>query len=94
MMRVLKPGGKVILEALNRDFPKWKLLLIKIRMLFNHAGLDVTKYHVDAYKLAHTIEQVEKFFIDAGFTICEKEGKKNEWRFIVVAKKNRSLFNI
>jgi len=87
MMRVLKPGGKVILEALNRDFPAWKLLIIKIRMLFSHAGRDVTKYHIDAYKLAHTIEQVEKFFIDAGFAICEKEGKKNDWRFIVVAKK-------
>jgi ubiquinone/menaquinone biosynthesis C-methylase UbiE len=87
MARVLKPGGKVILEALNRDFPTWKRLLIKIRMLFNRAGRNVTKYHIDAYKLAHTIEQVEQFFIGAGFTICEKEGKKNEWRFIVVAEK-------
>jgi ubiquinone/menaquinone biosynthesis C-methylase UbiE len=87
MMRVLKPGGKVVLEALNRDFPTWKLLLIKIRMLFNRAGRDVTKYHVDAYKLAHTLDQVEQFFTDAGFTISEKEGKKNEWRFIIVAEK-------
>ncbi|MCX6663386.1 MAG: methyltransferase domain-containing protein [Euryarchaeota archaeon] len=87
MTRVLKPGGKVILEALNRDFPTWKLLLIKIRMLFNRAGRDVTRYHVDAYKLAHTIEQVEQFFTDAGFTISEKEGKKNQWRFIIVAEK-------
>jgi len=87
MMRVLKPGGKVVLEALNRDFPTWKLLLIKIRMLFNRAGRELTKYHVEAYKLAHTIEQVEQFFTDAGFTISEKEGKKNQWRFIIVAEK-------
>lgn len=87
MMRVLKPGGKVVLEALNHDFPIWKLSLIKIHMLFNRAGRDVTKYHVDAYKLAHTIEQVEEFFTDTGFTISEKEGKKNEWRFIIVAEK-------
>jgi ubiquinone/menaquinone biosynthesis C-methylase UbiE len=87
MKRILKPGGKVVLEALNRDFPKWKLSFIKIRMLFNRAGRDVTKYHVDAYKLAHTIEQVEQFFTDAGFTICENEGKKSEWRFIIVAEK-------
>ena len=87
MMRVLKPGGKVVLEALNRDFPTWKLWLIKIRMLFNRAGRDVTKYHVDAYKLAHTVQQVEQFFTEAGFTISEKEGKKNEWRFIIVAEK-------
>ena len=87
MMRVLKPGGKVVLEALNRDFPTWKLFSIKIHMLFNRAGRDVTKYHVDAYKLAHTVKQVEQFFIEAGFTISEKEGKKNEWRFIIVAEK-------
>jgi len=87
MMRVLKPGSKVIFEALNRDFPRWKLLLIKIRMLFNRAGQDVTKYHIDAYKLAHTIEQVEQLFINSGFMIIEKEGKKNEWRFILVAEK-------
>jgi len=87
MKRILKPGGKVVLEALNRDFPKWKLAMIKIHMLFNRAGGDVTKYHVDAYKDAHTMEQVEHFFTTAGFTILEKEGKKGEWRFIVVAEK-------
>lgn len=87
MARVLKPGGKVILEALNRDFPTWKLLLIKIRMLFNRAGRDVTKYHIDSYKLAHTIEQVKKFFTEADFMICEEEGEKGEWRFIIVAEK-------
>ena len=32
--RVLKPRGKIILEALNRDFPMWRLFLIKIHMIF------------------------------------------------------------
>jgi len=85
--RILKPGGKVVLEALNRDFPSWKLLLTKLHMLFNQAGRDVTKYHTDAYLLAHTREQVEQYFIQAGFTILEREGKKKEWRFLVVAEK-------
>jgi ubiquinone/menaquinone biosynthesis C-methylase UbiE len=87
MMRVLKPGGKVVLEALNRDFPTWKLSLIKIRMLFNRAGRDVTRYHIDAYHLAHTQDEVEMFFKKSGFDILEKEGKKNEWKFIIVAEK-------
>jgi ubiquinone/menaquinone biosynthesis C-methylase UbiE len=87
MARVLKSGSKVIFEALNRDYPTWKLVFIKIRMWLNQAGQDVTKYHSDAYKLAHTIQQVEQFFTNAGFTIIEKEGKKNEWRFIIVAEK-------
>jgi ubiquinone/menaquinone biosynthesis C-methylase UbiE len=87
MRRILKPGGRIVFEALNRDFPKWKLSCIKIHMLFNHAGRNVTKYHIDAYRDAHTMEQVEQLFADAGFTILEKEGKKSEWRFIVVAEK-------
>lgn len=87
MNRVLKPKGKIILEALNRDFPKWKLFGIKIGMLFNQAGRDVIKYHVDAYRLAHTQEEVEIFFKETGFTIIENHGKKNEWKFTIVAEK-------
>ncbi len=87
MNRILKPNGKIIFEALNRNFPKWKLFGIKIGMLFNHAGRDVTKYHVDAYTSAHTQEEVEMFFKKSGFTILEKKGKKNEWKFIIVAEK-------
>ncbi len=87
MYRVLKPKGIVVFEALNRDFPKWKLLYIKMSMLFNQAGRDVTRYHTDAYQLAHTQEQVDKFFTDSGFVILEQEGKKSEWKFIVVAQK-------
>jgi|WetSurMetagenome_2_1015567.scaffolds.fasta_scaffold01605_9 ubiquinone/menaquinone biosynthesis C-methylase UbiE len=87
MHRVLKPHGRIIFEALNRDFPKWKLFGIKIGMLFNSAGRDVTRYHVDAYQLAHTQEEVEMFFKKSGFDILESEGKKNEWKFIIVAEK-------
>ncbi len=87
MRRALKPGGRVVLEALNRDFPSWKLSAIKIRMMLNRAGRDVTKYHIDAYKDAHTIDEVVRLFTDAGFSILEKVGKRGEWRFIVIAEK-------
>jgi len=87
MNRVLKPNGKIIFEALNSNFPKWKLFGIKVGMLLNRAGRDVTKYHVDAYTLAHTQEEVETFFKKSGFVILEKEGTKNEWKFIIVAEK-------
>jgi ubiquinone/menaquinone biosynthesis C-methylase UbiE len=88
MYRVLRPNGKIVFEALNRNFPKWKLFGIKVGMLFKHAGRNVTKYHVDAYALAHTQEEVEMFFKKSGFTILEKQGMKNEWKFIIVAEKN------
>lgn len=87
MNRVLKPRGIVIFEALNRDFPKWKLFGIKIGMLLNHAGRDVTKYHVDAYALAYTQKEVEMFLKNAGFRILEKQGTKKEWKFIIIANK-------
>lgn len=87
MHRVLKPHGIIVVEALNRDFPKWKLFYIKIWMLVHHAGRDVTKYHVDAYGLAHTQQEIEMYFEKSGFHILEKEGKKHEWKFIIVAEK-------
>lgn len=86
--RVLKSNGRVILECLNKDFPRWKLFLIKLHMLVNLAGKDVVRYHIDAYKKAYTIDQVEQLLADAKFTIINKEGNKKDWKFIVVAKKN------
>jgi len=56
-------------------------------MLLNSAGGDVTKYHLDAYKTAYTISQVEQFLTDANFTIFEKEGSEKDWKFLVVAEK-------
>jgi len=56
-------------------------------MLLNKVGTNVTRYHVDAYNDAHTMQQVEQFFTNAGFRIIEKEGKKKEWRFLVIAEK-------
>ena len=87
IFRVLKKDGYVILEVINKNFPIWRLFLIKVHMLFNKAGADVTKYHIDVYKDAYTINQVEQFFLDAGFSVVEKEGNKKEWKFLIVGKK-------
>ena len=85
--RVLKPGGRFILEALNRDFPKRRLFLIKIHMFFKATGGDVVRYHIDAYKTAYSIDSIKKLFSDSGFKIIYEEGSKKDWKFIVVAKK-------
>jgi len=87
MHRVLKPGGIVVLEELNKAFPHWKLILLGFRMLVRGAGKNVADYHIQAYPKAHTIEQVRQFFSTNGFSIQETEGTKTEWRFIVVAQK-------
>ena len=87
IFRVLKPGGRLILEGLNKDFPRWKLLLIRIRMFFKSAGRNVTKYHVDYYKKAFSIDRVERFLTNKGFKIIKKQGGRDKWRFLVVAEK-------
>ncbi len=87
MFRALKKDGCIILEVINKDFPIWRLFLIKVHMLFNKAGADVTKYHIDVYKDAYTIDQVEQFFFNAGFSVVEKEGNRKEWKFLIVGKK-------
>jgi ubiquinone/menaquinone biosynthesis C-methylase UbiE len=85
--RVLKPGGRAILECLNKDFPKWRLFLIKTNMFFRAAGSDVARYHVDAYKTAYSIDSVKKLFSNAGLKIIFEEGDKKGWKFIVIAEK-------
>ena len=87
LFRILKPGGRVILDALNKDFPKWKLLLIKLHMFTNLAGRKLIRYHIDAYKVAYTIEQVECFLNGAKFSIIKKEGNKKDWKFTIIAEK-------
>jgi len=85
--RILKPGGRIILEALNKDFPKWKLFLIKLHMFIKLAGMDVVRYHIDAYDIAYSIEQVECFLTNAKFLTIEKEGNKKDWKFTIIAEK-------
>ena len=87
IFRVLKPGGKIVLEALNKDFPKWKLFMIKIHMFFNKAGNEVISYHTDSYKTAYTFEQVNNYLINANFKIIFTEWNKKDWKFIVVGEK-------
>jgi uncharacterized protein (TIRG00374 family) len=85
--RILKPGGRFVLEALNKDFSKWKLFVINTIMFFKSAGWDVVKYHSDAYRTAFNIKQVQHSLKNSGFKIIYKEGNEKEWKFILVSEK-------
>jgi len=87
VFRVLKPGGMFIIEALNKDFSRLRLLLIKIHMLLKKSGYSVAQYHVDAYKTAYTMESVMDLFEKNGFSIIQKDFKKNDWMFTIIGKK-------
>lgn len=86
--RVLRPGGVVVLEALNAEFSTLKLWLVGLHMVGKRSGLGVAKYHIDAYKSAYSKAEVEEFFLTSGFTVERVEAKKGEWRFLVVGRKS------
>lgn len=85
--RVLKPGGRVVLEVLNKDFPKSKLYAIKVNMRLKGAESDVIRYHMDAYKTAYTIESVSKIFQKTNFKVIYKESGKKDWKFVIIGEK-------
>jgi ubiquinone/menaquinone biosynthesis C-methylase UbiE len=85
--RVLKPGGKFIIEALNKNFPYLKLLLIKIGMVFKGSSYYIARYHFDSYKTAYSSKSVKKLFSDTNFKIVYSEGGKNDWKYILIGKK-------
>jgi ubiquinone/menaquinone biosynthesis C-methylase UbiE len=85
--RILKPNAKFILEALNKNFPKWKLTLIKIHMMLNFAGKIVIKYHLDAYKNAYDLNQTNNLLNNNGLKILKHEGKNKDWKFLIIAIK-------
>jgi len=85
--RILNPGGRMILELINRDYPRWKLFLTEIHMFINLAGKEIIKYHIDSYKKAYTINQIEKLISNSGFNIIYKEGIKSKWKHLIVAEK-------
>jgi len=85
--RVLKPGGKLILEALNKNFPKWKLFLIKTHMMINFASKNIIQYHLEAYKSAYTIDQINKLLEDSDLETMRIEGLDKDWKYKIIAIK-------
>jgi uncharacterized protein (TIRG00374 family) len=87
VFRVLKPGGKIIIEAINKDFPKHKLFLIKIRLYLKSAGVDIIRYHMDSYKTAYRFHQIEMLLKKTGYKLTYKDYNKDYWKYIIVGKK-------
>jgi ubiquinone/menaquinone biosynthesis C-methylase UbiE len=85
--RILKPKSKLLLETLNREFPRWKLRLVQLHMLFNRASQSVIRYHIDAYNKCYTIDEIEQFLNTANLCILEKEGDKKDWKYLLIAEK-------
>jgi len=87
IFRVLKPGGYLVLEALNKEYPAWRLAVLRVLMRLRAAPRNVITYHIDAYRLAHTREWVEELCQRSGFRLLEAKGRPKDWKFLVVAQK-------
>jgi len=85
--RVLKPGGKIVLECLNKDFSKLKLFIIKWHIILKGAGLDIAGYHYDAYNTSYSMRTVEAFLKGEHYKVKYKEGDPKDWKFIIIAEK-------
>ena len=87
IFRVLKPGGVIVIEALNKRFSRLRLFLVGIRMLCRGAGWGVVRYHWKAFSSAFSLAEVEDFLLGSGFVLIGREGGVGEWRFVLVGKK-------
>jgi len=88
MCRVLKPGGYLALEDLNRACARWKRTLF---VLLTGLGtdLEITRERLRAYEMAFTPEEVEELLEHSGFEIIKSETGLN--LFVLAAKKENSL---
>ena len=73
VFRVLKHGGKLILEDPNKDCPKWKLRLLRLFMMII-GGRQMTKAHFDSYDRWLTLNEVATMLEKAGFKEIEGKG--------------------
>ena len=85
--RVVKPGGRVVFECLNKDFSKVKLFFMGLNMSCKGAESDIVRYHVDAYKTAYCFSDVEEKMSNVGFKMVFSDYKPKFWKFIVIFEK-------
>jgi len=74
ILRVLKPGGRLILKDLNKDCPKWKLQLFGLLIAIK-SGRQSAKDHLSSYNIAFGLSEVIDLLREAGFDKIKGEGK-------------------
>lgn len=85
ILRILKPGGVLVFELLNKGFPSWQRKITKWGMKRKHASSKVIQFHINAYKTAYSPEVFQALLDKKGFTNISIIGKKHEWKFRVLA---------
>jgi SAM-dependent methyltransferase len=82
--RVLKPGGVVALEDLNRACARWKRNLY-VTLTGLGTEFEVTRERLRAYGRAFTLQEIKELLENSGFEIITSEAGLN--LFVLAAKK-------
>lgn len=86
VFRVLKHGGKLMLEDPNKDYPRWKLKLRRLFLMITR-GRQSIKDHYDSYDKWFSLDEVITMLDKAGFK--EIEGKGSGLNLFVQASKRK-----
>lgn len=85
--RILKPGGIIFFELLNKGFPLYKRIFVKLSMLCKHAHHEVIRFHIQAYSTAFSHKNIIQVLNKVGFYNPTIIGRKRAWKFQVIAYK-------
>jgi len=82
--RVLKQGGYLALQDVNRDSPKWKRNLFGLLIVLT-SGREMARQHLRAYETAFTLKEVVDMVEGLGFEVIEAKGGLD--LFVLAAKR-------
>jgi SAM-dependent methyltransferase len=86
--RVLKPGGYLALEDLNRAYPRWMQTLFVVLTGLG-AGPEINRERLRSFQSAFTLEEVKAILIQTGFAILK--GEKGLYLRILAAKQTNVI---
>lgn len=85
--RVLRPNGFGLFQLLNKDVSKFRLMMIKTMMKFHHTPPDVIMYHIDAFKIAYSPDEIIRVLEDSSLKINKVIGKRKDWMYTIIFQK-------
>ncbi|UCC93405.1 MAG: class I SAM-dependent methyltransferase, partial [Thermoplasmata archaeon] len=81
VVRVLRPGGALVLQDSNRAYPYWRLRLLLV--WFRMTGKRVSRHsYLGPYPDAYRPEQVEVLLTEAGLRVEEVDRRSVELSFV------------
>jgi ubiquinone/menaquinone biosynthesis C-methylase UbiE len=87
MDRILRSKGIGILQMINKDYSKIRLMILKTLMKIHQTPSDIRTYHIDSFKIAYSIETTLRILEKTAFRILSIDQKKNDWMYTIIFQK-------